>query len=169
MPDKYIKQDGGRLKEQQATVQSTGVAEAGDIVALDNTGHLDESVLPVGVGAEIKIIEASEALMAGNFVNIHDPDGLKVRKAVADSVGTEAHGFVKEGCDGGDDATVYCVGINDQLTGLEGGPRMYLSAAAAGAATNTAPAATGNVVQMLGWRLSDTELSFQPQNPIELA
>ncbi len=170
MPDKFIIQDGGRLKENEATVISTGTDEAGDIVALDETGKLDESLMPPGIGADVKVLPASGALTAGDFVNVYDDGGtLKARKAIADAPGKEAHGFVLEGFADTVDATVYCVGINDELSGLTGGPRMYLSAASAGDATATAPSATGNVVQMLGWRLSATEISFQPQNPIELA
>ena len=170
MADKFIRQDGGRLKEHAATVVSTGVTEAGDIVALDETGKLDESLMPVGVGAEVKVLPASGALTAGDFVNIFDDSGtLKVRKAIADAPGKEAHGFVEDGFADTTDATVYCVGINDQLSALTGGPRMYLSATSAGDVTATAPTGTGEVVQMVGWRLSATEVSFQPQAPIELA
>lgn len=169
MADKFLIQSGGRLKEQEATVTSAGVANAGDVVALDSTGKIDESLMPVGVGAEVKVLPASGALLAGDFVNVFDDAGtLKVRKAIADAVGKEAHGFVVDPFSDTADATVYCVGINDQLSALTGGPRMYLSATAAGTVTGTAPSATGQVVQMVGWRLSATEVSFQPQAPIEL-
>ena len=170
MADKYIIQDGGRLKENEATATSTGVTEAGDIVALDSTGKLDDSLFPAGMGAEIKILPASGALTAGDFVNVFDDSGtLKVRKAVADTVGKEAHGFVLESFDDAAEASVYCEGINNQLSGLTGGPMMYLSAATAGHATATAPSATGNVVQCVGFRLSATEITFEPHSPIELA
>lgn len=170
MADKFIIQDGGRLKEHEATVTSTGISEAGDVVALDSTGKLDESLMPVGVGAEVKVLPASGSLTAGDFVNIFDDAGtLKARKAIADAPGKEAHGFVESDFVDTENATVFCVGINDQLSSLTGGPRMYLSATSAGDATGTAPTGTGQVVQMIGWRLSETEISFQPQAPIELA
>jgi hypothetical protein len=170
MADKYIIQDSGRLKENEASDTSAGVGDAGKIVALDDTGKLDDSLFPAGMGAEIKILPASGALNAGDFVNIFDDSGtLKVRKAIADAVNKEAHGFVLEEVADTADASVYCEGINNQLSGLTGGPRMYLSAATAGDATATAPSGTGEVVQAIGFRLSATEITFEPQEPIELA
>ena len=169
MADKYIIQDGGRLKENSATAASTGATEAGKIVALDGTGKLDESLLPPGVGAEVKILPAYEALVAGEFVNIFDDTGtLKVRKAIADSIGKEAHGYVLDAFAETTDATVYIAGINNELSGLVGGPRMFLSAASAGDATGTAPSGSGQIVQCIGQRLSATEIAFQPEAPIEL-
>ncbi len=51
MADKYIYNNAGKFKEREATVVSTGVAEAGDIVALDATGLIDPSLLPpIGSG-----------------------------------------------------------------------------------------------------------------------
>ena len=170
MADKFLIQSGGRLKEHAATAASTGVAEAGDIVALDSTGKLDDSLFPAGMGAEIKVLPASGALAAGDFVNVFDDAGtLKVRKAVADVVGKEAHGFVLDPVVDTADASVYCEGINNELSALTGGPMMYLSAATAGQATGTAPSATGNIVQCIGFRLSATEITFEPHTPIELA
>ena len=61
--------------EVEATVTSTGVAEAGDVVALDANGKLDMSVLPTGIGADVAIILASENLGAGDFVNIYNNAG----------------------------------------------------------------------------------------------
>ena len=70
--------------EVEGTVVSAGAGNAGDIPALDATGKLDMSVMPNGIGADTAIIEASESLTAGDFVNIYNNTGTAiVRKADA--------------------------------------------------------------------------------------
>ena len=170
MADKYLKQENGVLKEQEATVQSTGATDAGKIVALDTSGKLDNSVLPTGVGDETKIVPAYEDLSAGDFVNFFDDAGtVKVRKADASTSGKYADGFVLTAVTTGNNATVYLSGINNQLTGLTGGSYYYLSASIPGAGTTTPPSGSGEVVQRLGKALSATEIAFQPGDSIILA
>jgi hypothetical protein len=170
MANKYIEAVNGQLKEREGVIASTGVDDAGKIVALDAAGKLDETMLPTGIGAETKILTASEALSAGNFVNIWDDAGtLKVRKADATAPGgKDADGYVLDAVSEDTPATIYTDGINNQLTGLTGGPRMFLSATP-GAAAGTAPTGTGVTVQQLGVRLSATELAFDPEPSIILA
>jgi hypothetical protein len=162
MADKYLKENGGAIEEVEATVESTGVSEAGDLVALDSGGKLDESLMPTGIGADTKILPASEDLSAGDWVNVFDDSGTpKVRKADATTQGKEANGFVLAGVTSGNNATVYAAGINNQRTGLTGGTAYYLSTTAGGE-TDTAPSGSGNVVQRLGRALSATEVAFDP-------
>lgn len=171
MAEKYIKIDSnGRKAEQEATVTSAGSADDGKIVALDGTGRLDSSVLPVGVGDDTATIEASENLDAGDFVNVWNDTGTaKVRKADASSSGKECVGFVLSAVTSGNNATVYFEGTNTQLTGLTPGDRMYLSAATAGDATSTAPSTAGNVLQFLGVATSATTISFEASEGVILA
>ena len=158
---KYIEQYQGGLREIAAATNG-GESDANRIPQLDTNGRLKEAMLPTGIGAEVKILEASEALSAGNFVNIWDDAGtLKARKADA-SADKPAHGYVLAAVNEAESATVFCDGINDQLSGLTGGPRMFLSAATPGAATGTPPAGSGDIVQVLGTRLSAPELAFVP-------
>jgi hypothetical protein len=167
MADKYIRNNAGTLTEKEATVISAGAGDAGEIVALDNTGRLDSSVMPVGIGADTATVTAGEALAAGDFVNVYNDTGAKVRKADATTAGKEAHGFVLESVDSGDPATVYFEGTNTQVSGATAGV-VYL-ATSAGGFTSTAPSATGNVVQKLGVAISATAISFEAQQPIVLA
>lgn len=53
--------------------------------ALDASGRLDSSVMPVGIGADTATIQTSEALASGDYVNIHDDvaGAFRVRKADA--------------------------------------------------------------------------------------
>lgn len=170
MADKFLKQNAGVLTEQEGTVFSSGVADAGKIIALDSTGKIDSTILPTGVGAETKSIVAFEALVAGDFVNIFDDTGTtKVRKADASTNGKTADGFVLSTYTAGQSATVYLEGINTQCSGLTGGSYYFLSATSAGLPTNVAPSTAGQVVQRIGKAISATEISFEPYNFIVLA
>lgn len=167
MADKYIANVGGQLTEKQALTTSAGAADAGKIPALDAAGRLDNSMMPVGIGADTAQITASEALAAGDFVNVWNSTGAKVRKADATVAGKEAHGFVLAAVANGAEATVYFEGTNTGVSGQTPGP-VFLTTTA-GQATSTAPNATGNVVQRIGFAVSATAINFQSQTPIVLA
>ena len=169
MADKFLKNNAGIVTEKEATVISAGAGNAGNVVALDATGKLDNSVMPSGIGAKTSIAPASEALTAGNYVNLwNDAGTLKVRKADATTSGKYADGFVLAAVTQGNNATVYLEGTNTQLSGLTAGSQYYL-ATTAGGGTATAPSASGNVVQRLGKAFSATEIGFEPSQPIVLA
>lgn len=152
-----------------AVAASAGVGDAAKLPVLDGSGRLDSTFMPVGIGADTASVVASEALSAGDFVNIwNDLSVPKVRKADATVEGKEAHGFVLDAFASAATAFVYLEGRNTQLTGLTPGARQYLSTTAGGR-TETPPATTGNVVQMLGNAVTATTLNFEPQEPITLA
>jgi len=147
---------------------SAGVADSGKVVALDANGKIDNSMMPTGIGADTQVILTSEALVAGNLVNIYNNAGVaNVRKADATVVGKEAHGFVLASFSSGTSATVYFEGTVTGLTGLTAGKNFL--ATTAGGSTATAPAATGNVVQIVGFATSATTLNFQSTPPVVLA
>lgn len=150
-----------------ATVTSAGEGDAAKIVKLDGTGRIDTSVLPIGVGPDVATIAASENLAAGDFVNVHNSSGAKVRKADATASGKEAHGFVLSAATGGNNATVYFEGTNTGVTGMT--PGVVFLSATAGLATGTAPSSSGNVVQRLGVAVSATAINFEPHPPVVLA
>lgn len=146
---------------------SAGAADAGKIPALGGDGRLDTTFMPPGIGADTKIIAASEALAAGDFVNVWNSTGAKVRKADATTSGKEAHGFVLAAVSNGANATVFFEGPNTAVSGQTPGP-VYLSTTA-GLATATPPSATGNVVQRIGVAVGATEINFEGSQPIVLA
>lgn len=147
---------------------SAGAGDSGKLVALDGAGRIDSTMMPVGVGADTASITASENLSAGDFVNVHDSTGAKVRKADAATAGKEAHGFVLSAYSASASATVYFEGTNTGVTGQTPGP-VFLSATTPGLATSTAPSSTGNVVQRIGFATSATAINFQSQTPVVLA
>jgi hypothetical protein len=166
--NKYIAMIAGLLTEVAASQTSAGAGDAGKIPALDAAGKLDTTFMPTGVGADTASITTSEALAAGDLVNIHNSTGAKARKADASVSGKEAHGFVLSAAGSGASATVYFEGTNTQVTGLTPGVQ-FLSAATPGLATGTAPTTAGNVVQRVGFATSATALNFQSQPPVLLA
>lgn len=193
---KYLKNNAGVISEEQAIDTSAGAGDSGKIVAvnasgvldptilnavassagagdsgktviLDGSGKIDSTMMPTGVGADTATITASEALSAGDLVNVHNSTGAKVRKADATTSGKEAHGFVLSSVSNGASATVYFEGSNTGVSGLTPG-RQYLSTTA-GLATATAPSGSGNVVQVVGFATSATALNFNSGTPIVLA
>lgn len=184
----------GRTRQVVAILTSAGAGDGEKIVATNTNGKIDDSILgaatsgnsvvvktqvdgtldpaimPTGIGADVKNMPASEALAAGDLVNIwNDAGTAKARKADAAAEGKEAHGFVKAAVASAATAAVYFEGRITGLSGLTPGARQYLSAANPGALTTAAPSAAGNVVQWVGDAVSATELDFEKSNPITIA
>lgn len=159
----FLRLVAGRLQEVLGVQTSAGAGDAGKLASLDSTGRWDVTMMPVGIGPDVKLHPASENLTAGNFVNIWDDAGtLKVRKADATVAGKEADGYVLANVTSPADATVYFDAINSALSALTLGAVYYLSTTP-GAATATAPSASGNVVQELGKAVSATEIKADVQ------
>lgn len=146
---------------------STGAGDSGKVVALDAAGKIDSTMMPVGIGADTASITTSEALAAGDFVNIWNSTGPKARKADATTAGKEANGFVLASAGSGAEATVHFEGTNTAVTGQTPGP-VFLTTTA-GIAADVAPSASGNVVQTLGFAISATAINFNSGTPITLA
>ncbi|MBE9178585.1 hypothetical protein IQ268_08440 [Oculatella sp. LEGE 06141] len=153
-----------------AITASGGAADANKIVATGTDGRLDQSLMPIGVAADTDTILASEALSAGDFVNIWLDSGTrKVRKADA-SNNRAANGFVLSAVSNGQNATVFCQGRNTAVSGMPPGGVVWLSATTPGAASITPPATTpGYIVQQLGFAPSATAILFEYDGYILIA
>lgn len=147
---------------------SAGAGDSGKIPALDGTGRLDSTFMPVGIGADTASIVASENLAAGDFVNVYNSTGAKVRKADATAEGKEAHGFVLSAVTLGNPATVYFEGTNTAVTGQTPGV-VYLSTTAGQAVSSVSSYVAGNVVQVIGFAVSATAINFQSRSALTLA
>ena len=157
---KFLRLVGGIITEVFGVQSSAGAGNAGDLVALDDTGRINNDMMPVGIGADTAVIAASESLAAGDWVNVwNDASTAKVRKADATTAGKEVHGFVLSAVTSGNPATVYFEGTNTQVTGQTPGP-VYLQTTA-GAGGTTIPSASGNVVQQIGVAVSATAVNFE--------
>ena len=146
---------------------SAGAPDAGKLVALDASGRIDNTQMPTGLGADTALITTSEALAAGDYVNVWSSTGAKVRKADATVAGKEAHGFVIAAFGAGVAATVYFESTNTGVTGQTPG-NVFLSTTA-GLGATAAPTGSGNVVQRIGFAVSATAVNFQSQVPFTLA
>lgn len=164
---KFLRLVNGVLTEIFGVQTSAGAGNAGDLVSLDDSGRIDGSMMPVGIGADTASIQASENLAAGDFVNVWNNAGAKVRKADATTAGKDAHGFVLSAVTSGNQATVYFEGTNTQVSGQTPGTVFLQTTAGTGGAT--APSASGNVVQQVGVAVSATAVNFERGAAITLA
>ena len=164
---KFLRLVNGVLTEIFGVQTSAGAGNAGDLVSLDNSGRIDNSMMPVGIGADTSTISASETLAAGDWVNVWNDSGAKVRKADATTAGKEAQGFVLSAVTSGNPATVYFEGTNTQVTGQTPGPVYLQTTAGTGGAT--IPSASGNVVQQVGVAVGATAVNFERNTPVVLA
>lgn len=165
--NKYIAQSSGLLTEVAAIQTSAGAGDAGKIPAVDSTGRLDATLMPVGVVPEVKSLVTSENLTAGNMVNVYNNAGTPTARNADNTNGRVAHGFVLAGTTSPAAASVYLEGIITGLSALTAGTQMFLGVA--GAATATAPSTSGYIVQQIGVPVSATEIAFNPQQTITLA
>jgi hypothetical protein len=162
---KYLKNVSGVITEQAASESSASEV----IVATNSSGQIDISFMPSGIGPDTASVLASEALSAGNLVNIYNNAGTaNCRKADGSTTGKIAHGFVLASVSSGGTATVYLSGLNTSVTGLTPG-QAFLSDSTPGASTATAPTTAGHTVQKVGIAVSATALQFDPGEPITLA
>lgn len=166
--EKFLKHNGSGLPMEVEATQTGGTGNENKIPALDGSGRIPATMMPTGVGADTDTIEASEALSAGDFVNVFNDGGTaKMRKADATTAGKEAHGFVTESIASAAAGTCYFEGNNGQVSGLTAGVQ-YLSATA-GSSTSTPPSGSGNIVQRIGVASGATNLNFEAQMPVVLA
>lgn len=166
---KYLKNAAGKITEEQPITTSAGAGDAAKIPQTDSSGRLDISLMPVGLGAEVVVAPASENLVAGDFVHLHNNAGaLNVRKADATTNAKPANGFVLANVTSAANATVYLISqTNTARSSLTIGSEYYLSTTAGGV-TTTAPSATGNIVQRLGVATSATSIVFDNTVTVEL-
>jgi hypothetical protein len=163
---KFLRLVAGAITEVFGLQSSVGAGDAGKIVALDDTGRIHSTMMPVGIAADTATITTSEAVAAGDFVNIHNSTGAKVRKADATVAGKEAHGFVLVGAAAAAPATVYFEGTNTMVSGQT--PGIAFLTTTPGIAGAAPPAAAGNIVQSVGIAVSTTAINFEYNAPITL-
>lgn len=165
--NKYQTLVNGRDTLVAANQTSAGVADANKLVALDATGKLDVTLLPIGVGPDVAMVVASEALAAGDYVNIYQNAGAPAVRKADSTNDRPAHGFVKAAVLSAATATVYFEGPNDSKSGLTIGTRQYLSSA--GGTKTTAPVSPTDVIhQFVGVAISATSINTDIDDEIVL-
>jgi hypothetical protein len=169
--DKYLVNGAnGYQDEALPLTASTGniTADGGRIIGTDPaTGLVPESLIP---GRDVIVLVASEALTAGDYVNVWDNAGVpSVRLADASAPGKHATGYVQQGYATGANAEVWSEGRNNQVTGRTPGATQFLDPANPGKAIETRPTTAGQVLQVLGTAYTPTSMSFEWQPPSTLA
>jgi hypothetical protein len=166
---KYLGLIAGKITQVVATIVSAGAGNDGDLVALDSSGKLDVSVLPTGVGPNVKVILASENIGAGKYVNIYDDAGTTKVRLADNSNSRETHGFLLDAVTSGNNATVYFEGTNNDLSGLTSGARQFLGTAGGVTATPPTLAGGAQISQLVGTAISTTEIDTDIDDLIVLA
>ena len=127
---RFLSRVGGENKSLKALVVSAGATDAGKMIATNSAGKLDESLLPPGIGADVSIVDASEALGAGDFVNLFAVGGVVKARLADNASGRPANGYVTAAVDADAQATVYPLdSTNAELTGLTPGAKYWLGTA----------------------------------------
>jgi hypothetical protein len=165
---KFLNLTSGVPTQETAVNTSAGAGDANKIPKLDAAGRLDSTMMPVGTDLESASVTASEALSAGDFINLWNSTGIKMRKADATAAGKEAHGFVLASVSSSAAGTAYFDGINTGVSGCTVGARQFLHTTAGGH-TETAPSTSANVAQVVGVAISATAIKFNPSVPILVA
>ncbi len=162
MAQRFMTLASGLRKLVEALVTSAGAADAGKIIATNAEGKLDTSLLPAGIGANVQLVNASEALGAGKFVNLWNAGGTLKARLADNSNARQAHGFVKAAVSIGNPVEVYPLDVsNTNMTALVVGSRYYLDTAGGATATPLDPTDVANankIHQYLGLALTATEL-----------
>ena len=144
---------------------------AGANIAIDRTDPQNPVISASGGGGPSPYpASASEALTAGDFVNVYSSGGnIMVRKADGGSAKLPAHGFVLASVGSGTTAQVSpLTSTNDALSGLIPGTEYYLSTSVAGGVQTTPPNATNVLRQSLGVAISATAIVTTNAMAVEL-
>lgn len=150
-----------------AITTSAGVGDANKIVSTNSSGKLDTTLMPAGLGVDTVTATASEAISAGDFVNLYNNAGtLTVRKA-DNSNGRDAKGFALAAISNAATGTIYLSGQNTSVTSLTPGTVYYLGTS--GGVTTTAPSTSGTIIQVLGYTISASNLMFEYDEPTTIA
>jgi hypothetical protein len=167
MADRILRVNAnGETEAIQIPVVSGGASDAGKAVGTDSNGKIDMSFMPTGIGVDSVTVPATEALNAGDFVNLYDNAGtISARKADNTNNTKPANGFVKVAVASGANAVVYTEGDNDVLTGLAVGTKYFLGTT--GGKTTTIPTASGTIIQNLGVVKSPTTIRFEQKDYIK--
>ena len=159
MPQKFLQLVNGKKALREAKDASAGAGDAGELVALDAEGKIDQSMLR---DIDNLVVVASEGLSAGDYINLWDDLGtVKARKA-DNSNGRDAHGYVTETVIAAANVTVFFEGANTNLAGLTPGERVYLGITGDVTQTPLDPNDAGNagkIHQLLGYAVSATAVN----------
>lgn len=155
---------GGVRTLYTAIFKSTGVSDAFKIISTGPDGLIDPTLIP---GTDVYSKMASEDLSAGDFVNFHIASGVSKMRKADNSNGRRADGYVKEAILSGVVGYVFDGGVNTSLSGMTPDTRQYLGLV--GARTETAPSASGSIIQFLGKSTIASEMPYEADDETHIA
>lgn len=166
----------GSLPIVQTTGSNTDVAMSQDATTTALADKLDgggvttitdiTGILSILNGATV---QASEAIVAGNFVNVCNTAGnLRVRKARANDPLTFANAFAPAAISSGASGRCIFGGWNLNITVAAPAAEVWLSDAAGGAFVTTPPTASGSIIQPLGVAIAGVGINFTPRERVLL-
>lgn len=132
---------------------STGATDAGKLIGLNADGKVDISMIPTSVGKVGCILTLSEAVTAGDWVNVFtDGTNYKARLADVSDAVKVCHGYATANGVAGDNILIMFEGLNDFLptTGLVNGNQYFLGILGKSVATPDMTSAS-KFVQPLGY------------------
>jgi len=169
--DQVLKRDVTRalkvpVGEAEITFPGTS-ARANKFLGFAGDGTWALYDVPEGATISAMSLVASEAIAAGDFVNIHDVAGVaKIRKIDADDPTKDADGFVLTACASGAAVFVMTAGINTAVTVTSAG-EVWASTTAGGFMTSpldqTDEANTGKLFQSIGKGIPGVGILFNPK------
>lgn len=163
---KYMQLVNGKKTLTKSKDVSTGAADAGEVVALNAEGKIDETMLQ---DIDNKNVPAFEDLTSGDYINLFDDGGVVKARKADNSNSRPAHGYVKDTVVAPANVTVFFEGANANLSGLTEGARQYLGTVGGVTETPLDPtnaADDGKIHQLLGVAISDTEVNTDVQDCI---
>jgi hypothetical protein len=171
MANKYIavNKTDGSVEEVEFITSSGGAGDGLKGTATGSDGKFDVSLMPTGIGPEVKVLPATEDIAGSSTVNIYNSSGAKCRKADATAVSPKpAHGFLLTSVTSGNNATVYLGGNLTGLTGLTPGLPVFQSKTAGALTQDVSTFGTGDLFQDLGEAIDTDEVKFNYSKPIKL-
>lgn len=165
---KYMQLVNGKKTLTKSKDVSAGVADAGEIVALDSEGKIDPTMLR---DIDNKNVPTFEDLTSGDYVNLFDDGGVVKARKADNSNNRPAHGYVKDSVVAPANVTIYFEAANANLAGLTKGSRQYLGTVGGTIEAPLDPtllANDGKLHQLLGVAISDTEVNTDIQDCIIL-
>ena len=170
MAQGFIDLVNGKLKRVLAIITSAGAGDSGKIPALGSDGKLHESFMPAGIGANVVVAVASEAIGAGKFVELFADSGTFKMRLADNSNGRAAWGYVRTAVEADASGTAYRLNTaNAALSGLTIGEDYWLGTAGGVISAPLDPETdTGKLSQYLGKASSATELVTAEYAPVTL-
>ena len=150
----------GLFKISAGAQLSTGVSDAGKIVALNSVGLVDDTMLS---SSPIDSAITGEAISAGDAVNVYDDTGTKKIRKADNTNNRKCDGISRESAASGVSCKYDTDGARSSVTGVATGLSYWLGAA--GAITTTPTTTITHLLQHVGTGAGTGVISVEIATP----